>query len=89
MCDPVTAVIGALTGGAALLGGSKKKDPPPPAMAQAQPVNTAAATPSVKVGPEDNDPSKAAFKAATGMTTQRKAGTPLGGLGKSSMDLGL
>lgn len=89
MCDPITAALGALTGAIGLFGSSKKQAPPPaPAIAQAQP-STVAATPTVKVGPVDNDPSKAAFKATSGLVAQRKAGTALGGLGKSNTGLDL
>lgn len=90
MCDPISAVLGlAATAGSALFGGSKKAAPPPAAAIAAQPIDATAQTkPTVEVGNDDNKDD--ADAGGGGMfVAKRKAGTAIGGLGKSSIGLNL
>lgn len=90
MCTGMELIMGALAGGSALMGATQKapKPPPAPVISQATPGITAA-TPTIKTGAEDNAPDDVNAKVGSTFVAERKAGTSIGGLGRSALSLNL
>jgi hypothetical protein len=88
LCDPVTAVIGALSGAAALFGGGNKTSTPPPATMPAT-TATGAYDPGadVRVGDGATKTSTTNAPQYDGFTATRVVGKPLGGLGRGGLGL--
>jgi len=88
MCDPLTAVMMAVTAGAALFGGGDTIVNPPAAEAPAIAApTTRKAGADVRVGRDQKKKSAESLTRGSGFTEKRAAAVSLGGLGKSGLTL--
>lgn len=87
MCDPLTAVLGALGGAASLFGGKDTPEPPPAKAPALAPPDARDPGAKVLVGDGASSNSNSSTPRFDGFTNKRTTGKSLGGLGRGGLGL--